>query len=272
MRRKQKVLLVLFSVISFFTIYGCRLKTKRYFREAEKLEREGKYNEAEKLYRQIATRYHEDTFAADSIFRAGEINFLYLENYQQSLKDHLLLIKEYPKSVYAPRAQWRIALIYDKTFNNPTSAIVEYQRLIDNYFFPELVEQAYYNLGNCFFKLNKFNQAITEFTILLNYNPNGKYADDAVFRIGDSYFMEGRLDDAIRTYDKVLKNYPESELVLEAKFCIGKSLEEKGMLEEALKIFNQIEDAYDNKELLVRRIKQVEKKVKLKNKKYKVKW
>lgn len=75
-----------------------------------------------------------------------------------------------------------------------------------------LADNAQYWIGECYYGLGKFRQALTEFTKIFAYDRTEK-ADDAQLKIARCYLSLGEKDEAVSAFEKLLDEYPESEYV-----------------------------------------------------------
>ncbi len=95
------------------------------------------------------------------------------KNYRGEIADMQGLIRNYPSSVYAPKAQ--------------------------------------YEIGRAYVLQNKYNDAINEYNVVLEKYPNNAIARKASLEIGMLYENMGETDRAIAAYKKVIERYPGSE-------------------------------------------------------------
>ena len=77
-------------------------------------------------------------------------------------------------------------------------------------------DNAQYWMGECYYGLGKFRQALTEFTKVFAYESTGK-ADDAQFKMARCYLALGERDQSLAAFQKVLDVFPESEYVERAR-------------------------------------------------------
>ena len=81
--------------------------------------------------------------------------------------------------------------------------------------YSDLADNAQYWIGECYYGLGKFDQALTEFTKVFAYSKTEK-DDDAQLKIGRCYMDLGEKDKALLALQKVLDDYPDSEYVDDA--------------------------------------------------------
>ena len=75
-----------------------------------------------------------------------------------------------------------------------------------------LADNGQYWIGECYYGLGKFRQALTEFTKVFAY-PKTEKSDDAQLKIGRCYLALGEKESALLAFQKLLDEYAESEYV-----------------------------------------------------------
>jgi len=85
----------------------------------------------------------------------------------------------------------------------------------------------HYNLGNTYYKLGKYQEALSELTLAsLDRNPKRKAA--ARYNMGNVLYRAGRLDDAINSYKLALLANPNDRQTKEnLEFCLKKQREQQ---------------------------------------------
>ena len=79
-----------------------------------------------------------------------------------------------------------------------------------------LADNCQYWLGECYYSMELYADAIAEFNKVENLGDKNK-ADAALFKIGLSYLKMGNKEDAVFSFRNLERQYPESELVTKAK-------------------------------------------------------
>ncbi|MCK4994927.1 MAG: outer membrane protein assembly factor BamD [Candidatus Omnitrophica bacterium] len=159
------------------------------------------------------------------------------ENYGKTVSELRKILKRFPKSSFAPEAEFHIALCYEK-LKNSYKAFCIYQNVIDKYplneRLNEIVEKQYligekffnrrnyslakkifdqvlinapyskvsdivqYNVGLCELRMRKYREASDEFEFLLENYAFSPYVDDATYQIG---FCSFKISSAVKDYD-----------------------------------------------------------------------
>lgn len=98
----------------------------------------------------------------------------------------------------------------------PREAIAEFARVIQMAPQSDLADNAEYWTGECYYKLEEFDQALAAFKKVFDYSHTDKY-DDAQLKIGMTYRLMGQRDSAITALRKLISKYPDSEYVSYAR-------------------------------------------------------
>ena len=75
------------------------------YKKAAIFDKMKKYEEADKAYARLVAYYPDHVKADNALFRQAEINRIYLKNKEKAKKLYLLLMKNYPESIYATEAR-----------------------------------------------------------------------------------------------------------------------------------------------------------------------
>lgn len=119
---------------------------------------------------------------------------------------------------YAYQTDYRMAYndALNKYFNNEyLEAIQDFRLLIEREPQGAYADNAQYWIGECYYSMEDFESAITEFTKVFNFPENNK-SDHALFKIAISYQQLGRDMKAREQMNRFILDYPESELVNQA--------------------------------------------------------
>lgn len=107
----------------------------------------------------------------------------------------------------------------------------KFKRLVSNYPGSSLVCDAQYRLGDSYFLVQDFVNAVFEYGRLVDAYPTCSWAPDARFKIAESYFLQRRsaeLDqkethDALIQYRRFIDDFPDSPLTVKARERIVES-------------------------------------------------
>ncbi len=79
-----------------------------------------------------------------------------------------------------------------------------------------LSDNCRYWIGECYYGLGNYNQAIIEFTKVFSFNNSNKM-DDAQLKLGLCYWKLGDRERARQEFDRLISDYPKSEYVEKAQ-------------------------------------------------------
>lgn len=229
---------------------------------SEELLEEGAFDDAVELLYDLQRKHPEFSQAPMALFRAGEVQELYLKNDQEALLTYLLVIRDYPQTPWALQAQLRAAGIYKYRLRDFNQALTLLQKIVDSGA-PD-ADRVQYEVADTYFRLNNFEQARIEFESLLRNFPQSPLVPEAQYRIAVTNSLEGNLEGAAQGYRKVFENWPESRFALEARFRFAAVLEEQEHLRQALSNLVELRGKYPNAAALEERIRKVEERLKKK--------
>jgi TolA-binding protein len=106
-------------------------------------------------------------------------------------------------------------------------AYLAFKKIADAGEEPEYTAKGVYEIGRCLFLLNKYDDCIKHYTMMITKYPKHPNLGDALFFMGQSYEKNGRKDQAMVFYKKILTMVTdEDEAVhIKAKRALG-ALEE----------------------------------------------
>jgi TolA-binding protein len=234
------------------------------FQKALSLREAGKYETASELFLQLHEEHPSFARSPQALFMAAEIQDLYLQRYSDALLTYLLLERDYPDAAEVEPAERQVASIYKYRLNDCGQAIAAYQKLLDQPVKDSDLLQ--YEVADCYFRLNNFEQARIEFESLLKNNPDSKLIAEVQYRIAVTYALDGKLPEAVGAYRLVIERWPDSSFALEAKFGLATVLEEQEKLLEALDILEGLAGIYPKQDILERKTEQVRERIEKKKK------
>lgn len=206
-------------------------------------------------------KYPESPLYPEALRHRATIYHLYQSRYLEAISDFREFLEKYPENEHASAARKAIAEILETKVRDCGRAIVEYQRLIDDYETVVEDDLFQYRIARCYYDLLDFEQAKLEFYKLINGYPGSPMVDDAYYQIANILQTQGALENAEAAYRLYLARYPEGALVLDARFNLAATLEEMELLEEALALYNEIFPDYPNKEAISWRLEKARKRL-----------
>jgi TolA-binding protein len=257
-------LVVLSSVGGFWYRSNLQSRLEESFQEGLNLREEGKYNKASELFLQLHREHPAFQRATQALFQAAEIQDMYLGQYSEALLNYLLLERDYPDADEVEPSMRKVAALYKYRLNDCSQAIAVYQRILDQPGHDS--DQLQYEVADCYFRLNNFEQARIEFESLLKNYPESNLQEEVQYRIAMTYALDSLLPEAAAAYRLVIGRWPDSPYAVEASFGLATVLEEQEKLLEALDILEALDGIYPKKDILERKTAQVRERIEKKKK------
>jgi len=224
----------------------------------------GRYAEAVELFSDLHEGHPSFSRVPEALYEKAEILDLYLFRHSDALLTYLLLERDYPDAPQVEPARRQVATLFKYRLNDCGQAISAYQKVLD---LPGTDnDQLQYEVADCYFRLNNFEQARIEFETLLNNYPSSDLTAEIRYRIAMTYALDGKLPDAAAAYRQVIQDWPESPYAIEASFGLATVLEEQEELLEALKILEELDGIYPKQDILKRKTEQVRERIDKKKK------
>ncbi len=257
-------LTVLIFAGSFWYHANLQVRLEETYQKGLSLRQAGKYAEAIELFEQLHDKHAAFLRAPQALFQRAEIQNLYLGRYSDALLTYLLLERDFPDAVEVLQARRQVAVLYKYRLNDCGQAIAVYQKILDE---PgEGKDLFQYEVADCYFRLNNFDQARIEFESLPKNYPDSTLIAEVQYRIAMTYALEGKLPEAAGAYRLVMERWSESPYALEASFGLATVLEEQEELLEALKLLEELAGIYPKQDILERKTVQVRERIEKKKK------
>lgn len=198
------------------------------FKFAMGLFNDGVYKLARREFINFAQTYKESELVPDSKYFAAECLYRTYQ-YKDAIEEFKLIKRLYPK--FSVDASLRIGLSYYE-IGVIDSGITIFTEIKD-----KRPDEAYYWLGEGYFKLKEYAKAI-EFYKLVK---QGKYQEYALYSVGFASLELKNYEQSI----SYLKAVTEPDLLPQTEFLIAKAFYEKGDYEEAITRLKKISGKYE---------------------------
>jgi TolA-binding protein len=220
------------------------------------LYKDKKYDDAIKEFEKVLA-YQNFEFLPESQFQIAA-SHADLNQHQRAVEAYKKLLEKYPKSKLVPQALFGIGISYislseqegkkdlsPQTKENLNNARDHFQRLVKEYPKENLAVDAQYIIGQCYFRLEQYEDSNRELKKFVDKNPKHELAGEAWYKIGFSYGQLKNWKDAVSAYDHVINN-PKSKLIVDALYQKATSLYNLKKYDEAIKIDQRIIKEYPN--------------------------
>ena len=258
------ILLLMMVAGGFWYKTNLQSRLEETFQRGLALRQAGKYIEAVELFEQLHDKHPTFERTPEVLYQTAEIQDLYLGRYSDALLTYLLLERDFPGSAEVLPAMQQVAVLYKYRLNDCSQAIAVYQKILDHPV--EGKDQLQYEVADCYFRLNHFDQTRIEFDSLLNNYPQSTLTAEVQYRIAVTYALEGKLPEAAGAYRLVVERWAESPFALEANFGLATVLEAQEELLEALEILEDLAGIYPKPDILERKTAQVRERIEKKKK------
>jgi tol-pal system protein YbgF len=91
------------------------------------------------------------------------------------------------------------------------AAVQGFRELIRRFPSHDLVDNAQYWLGECYYDRKDYTQAVREFRRVIEHYPNGNKVPDALLKVGFSYLALGSVEAGRQTLAQLERSYPRHE-------------------------------------------------------------
>ena len=224
----------------------------------------GRNQTAIEILKSVLEKVPSGLLAEKIIFRLGEINYFTLNNSSRALYYFQELLRLSPKSPLSYSAQKYIAEIVEFELKDLDQAIIENQKLIDDFNYPKDRGDYQFRIASIYFKKQESEQALVELEILLENFSESPWAEEAAFRIANILYTANRCGEARKRYDWFVKRFPKSKYISEMDFVMASCLEEEGELNLAYDKFKSLEGSYRYPSLLKLKLEGIEERLRKK--------
>jgi len=231
---------LLLSALAVFLL-GCDKSAEDMYKKAMEFYQTGRYQKAVQLFEAILTTYPEHNLTQSSRYQLGKIYLYKLNQPQKGLKHLQELYAQAPQGRYAMNALERIGYIYDVSLNRCLDGLEAYRRLIQEYASGIEVSKYQLAIGECYFSLGDYAQAITEYEVLRDHYSGGEYFKRANFQIANSYALTENYPKAIELYKELLLSETLSDqFVVNVKLELAYCYKQTGEFQKALDLYEEL--------------------------------
>jgi len=171
------------------------------------------------------------------------------------------IIQSYPESSHLERAYFLLAKSCHRMFEkNMSEHFIEttkhYQAAMSRFPESEYVADAMVSMGNCYFEVKNYYEAMAYFNLVLDQYKGHPAAAEALLQRGRILALRKQPQKAMRSFEELEKSYPETPLATKAKIEIGKALFSMQSFKRSLRTLNEVmaiqpDEVYKNPEILL---------------------
>ncbi len=180
---------------------------------------------------------------------------------------HDINIKTLPNK--SPEELYKLGNEYMK-INKPSDAVLAFEEIEKSHPYSQYIADSQIEAGKCYFKMKRYEEAISEIDSFVQINPAHKRVPEALYLLGCIYFVQMPIvkrdqENSIRAleyFSELCQRYPTSVFVIDAKtkitillqhlahheFRIGKYYQNHKNFPAAVSRYNTIIESYPNTE------------------------
>ena len=165
----------------------------------------------------------------------GAMGYFDKHKYKHALKEFMKLIKRFPDSKEAAKAQYYIAVCFENV-KNPYRAFLEYNKLVTTYPNSNRIQDAVaaeFRIGTEFLSwkekrllgvplsLFEDHPSVEIFNKIVETSPYSEYAPRALYKLGVFLMEHSRNEEAKEAFKRLIDNYPDSEFAAKARYRLA---------------------------------------------------
>gem|GEM_PF-1927658 len=186
----------------------------------------GNYEVAIERFKAFVQKYPRNGYAAQALYKVGEINEKYLNDYEKAILAYKEVQKRFPESPAAFQSMMNKAIINEVIQQDFQSAKIAYQEVMGQSRSRKDVSPVYKEMA-------------AQRIAFITQNSDNGYKPLKIYTQSSNYEEQGKLDKAIEGYAGLILKYPQSNIADNAQFRLIKCWERKAvvprMREEARK-------------------------------------
>ena len=198
---------------------------------------------ARRAYFQFMYSYPKDPLVADALLSIGD-SLVEQGLYNKAIDIYERVIREFAdEDTATTRARFNMAKTYVK-MGDYRNAIQLFLKAREKYYSDQMRSEIEYQIGNCLYLLNEYQDAGNVFGNFLANEQGGEFVEDASILLGDCFYKQDNYLGAFQIFRKIIETHPKSNKVPYGMYCMGKSLKAMNMPESAIMTFREGIQAY----------------------------
>lgn len=243
------------------SISGCHRQSSEAYEKAQNLWLAGRYPEAVSKLMVIVEEHGGDPAAAKALFRLGEIHYLNLDEPRKALDYFVRAASKNAATQIGLKSHNYIAEIYLEAMGAYDLAVLQYQRIINEYKSQIKEEEYRYLIGRAYFKKGDYTQAVIEYQSLVELFPTSELTYEARYQIANCHFVSGHTKEALRLFTILLAEATSMQYDYDLRLGIAICYEELSQLESALEAYKELIEHYPQRQILERKKASIEKRI-----------
>ena len=202
------------------------------------------HENARRVYFQFMYNYPKDPLVDDALLSIGD-SLVDQGLYHKAIDIYERVIREYPNEDAACRAQLNMAKTY-VTMGNYRNALQSLLQARAKYNSGQMRSEIEYQIGNCLYLLNEYQDAGSVLGNLLvsESGGEGELMENASFLLGDCFYKQNNYLAAFQIFRRAIDIYSKNNKVPYGICFMGKSLSAMNMPDSAIHTFRDGMQAY----------------------------
>jgi tetratricopeptide (TPR) repeat protein len=204
----------------------------------------GQYKAAGEAYDRVLAQFPRTALSPQTLFQVAE-SLGRQNQWEPAERRFRSLARDFPEHPLAERALMRIAEM--KEAQGPAGmrdALAAYAEVMAIYTNGALFAEALHRHGLVAYQLLQFDQALRDFTRVVNEYGTNRIAPQAFFYRGWSFYMMGREEEAVAVCRAFVTRYPDTEWTPRVVFWLGEYAFNHGQFSEAETNFTSLVETY----------------------------
>ncbi|MCW9708582.1 tetratricopeptide repeat protein [Fodinibius salsisoli] len=202
------------------------------------------YEEAQANFESLYDEVPNEEVGTEALFWSADA-YYNMEEFGPAANQFSQFIQQYSGHELVGPANYSLGWSYFK-MGSYEQAIDPLNNFLQNYEAPETALYPYdtdtrLRIGDAYYALDSYDQAIATYKQALNAEPGGDYA---LFQIANSYYRSERTYDAVTTFRRFLETYPGSQLSQQAQYNIAYIYLNTGNYSQAVEEFQTVINKY----------------------------
>lgn len=238
---------------------SCQPRDEALFENAQRLWMNDLHVDAADKLRLLVAEYPESKKINEALFRLGEIHYLNMQDPSRALDYFIRTAEREGNTPLGLKTNIYIAEIYEDSVRNYELAILQYQKILNDFRGMIKPDEYRMKIANAYFSKGEYDQAIIDFESVIEEFPSSQAVEEARYQAATCYFVKGHAAKALDIYGKVLEEFPGGKYDYDIRLGIGMCLEELDQPAKALDVYEKMREDYPDKKLVEMKIESVRK-------------
>ena len=246
-----------------FFLFSCQSKSiERHIKEAELSVASGDFEKAASRYHNLAQDYEEHPESVAWLMQSAELLELRLHD-EEALKRYQQVVEKNPLGNFGKEARKRRAALFER-LGLIQEYLEEYTQLLKYYGSDAEAPLYRLRIAEGFIMADQYEQARLELkTILFDPDFPKNLLEQAFFDLGETFYLQDRYHEAQNIYEEFLRRYPLSTLSGEVYLKLSHTLEVQGYLGDAYRVLLLARDLYPDPAVIEERLKRLAKRARI---------